>query len=200
MNSMWWPVRNTYRSGVRRAMTREPMTPMNMANAVFCATSGMSLAMAVIASFVGTTPSTPNAPVMSAPSGVRAPITATAPMTRMMKPRGALSVPPTTPPSPLPEAPGGPPPLSRPAPGRPPSTHLTRCTCGSTSVDGVSQLRDHLSQIDEVLDRDDPRLDPNQLLGELLGGEDQGGGRGGGSRRPDIRHLQVGLDAELLQR
>ena len=35
MNSMWWPVRNTYRSGVNRAMTRDATTPMNIANAMF---------------------------------------------------------------------------------------------------------------------------------------------------------------------
>ena len=72
------------------------MTPMNIAKAMFWATSGMSLTMAVIASFVGTTPATPNEPVMSAPSGSKAPITAPAPMPRMMKPSVALSAPPTT--------------------------------------------------------------------------------------------------------
>ena len=104
MNSMWWPVRKTYRSGVRRAMTSDATTPMNIANAMFCATSGMPLTMAVIASFVGTTPATPNEPVISAPSGVRAPMTAFAPMPRMMKPSVALRAPPTTSPAPLREA------------------------------------------------------------------------------------------------
>ena len=104
MNSMWWPVRNTYRSGVKRAMISEPMTPMNIANATFWATSGMSLAIAVIASLVGTTPSTPKAPVISAPSGFSAPMTAPAPMPRMMKPSVAFSDPPMMSPRPLRDA------------------------------------------------------------------------------------------------
>ena len=54
MNSMWCPVRNTYRNGVTRASTSETRNPASMIQATcdpYCC-----WAMPAIASFVGTTP------------------------------------------------------------------------------------------------------------------------------------------------
>ncbi len=94
MNRVWWPVRKTYRSGVKRARTRLSANPAIMVQATWAPNS--SWAMATIASLVGTTPWAPVAPWIIVPKGSRAAVTRPAPAPMSRKPSTALRPPPTT--------------------------------------------------------------------------------------------------------